>query len=242
MQPPSPAKRKKKLSAADRWGRDSGPRERLKINGLQGLSDRDLLHLLLGRNTPRMPVSDLAGKILQSNGHNLHTLAGRSVRELVNLKLEGLGEAKAGAIVAAFELGRRHHANLPTLERPVFKSPADAAPFLQALLCNSKRETFHVLCLNQANALIHHEKISEGGITATYVDPRVLFKVALREEAVSMIVAHNHPSGNLRPSRADEILTARIKEGASYLDIKLLDHLIIGARGFFSFAGEGLLS
>ena len=241
MQHLLPRHAKKDHPAAERWGRDSGPRERLKINGPQALSDRDLLHLLLGRNTARMPVSELAGKILQRNGDDLHTLAGRSVQELVRLKVEGLGEAKASAIVAAFELGRRHQAGLPSRNRPVFKNPAEAAPLIQPLLCNYKRETFHVLCLDQANALIHHEKISEGGIAATYVDPRIIYKVALREEAVGIIIAHNHPSGNLRPSRADEILTARVKEGANYLDIKLLDHIIVSARGYFSFASEGLL-
>jgi DNA repair protein RadC len=241
MQHLLPPLRKKKTAAANHWGRDDGPRERLKINGPQALSDRELLCLILGRNTPRKPVADLARAILFENGDDLHRLAGKSVGELEQLKLEGFGNAKASAVVAAFELGRRHQAHLSSLERPVFKNPAAAAPYLIPLFCNLKREVFTVLCLDQGNALIHHEKISEGGITATYVDPRVIFKIALREEAVSIILAHNHPSGSLRPSRADQILTDRIKEGANYLDIKLLDHIIVGAQGFFSFANEGLL-
>ena len=232
---------RKKKPGATKWGRDDGPREKLKINGPQSLSDWELLCLILGRNTPKKHVMELSREILRQHRHELHTLAKRSVQELVKLKLEGFGAAKASAIIAAFELGRRHQAGLSSSTRPVFKESAAAALYLQPLLGDYNREVFAVLYLDQGNGLIHHEIISEGGITATFVDPRRILKRALAEDAVSLILSHNHPSGNLRPSQADQALTTKIAEGAKYLNIKLLDHIIVSHEGFFSFANEGIL-
>jgi DNA repair protein RadC len=235
---PPPPRKKRDLPA--KWGRDDGPRERLKINGPQTLSDRELLCLILGRNTSKKHVMELSHEILYQNQNDLGNLARRSVQDLVKLKLEGFGPAKASAIVAAFELGRRHQAGLSG-ERPVFKEATAAARFLRPLLADYNYEVFAVLYLDQGNGLIHHEIVSEGGITATYVDPRRILKLALSEDAVSIILAHNHPSGSLRPSQADQSLTAEINKGAKYLNIKLLDHLIVSRQGYFSFADEGLL-
>lgn len=236
--PPPP---KKKRSAPRKWGRDEGPREKLKINGPHALTDRELVWLILGRNTPKKPVMELAAEILKRYDGNIHNLAKCSVQDLERLKLEGLGNAKASAIVAAFELGRRHQAGLSTFKRPVFKDPSAAAPFLRPLLCDFNHEVFVALYLNQGNGLIHHEIVSEGGITTTHVDIRRILKNALAVDAVALIISHNHPSGNLRPSRADETLTSQLKEGANFLNIKLLDHIIVSQQGFFSFANEGLL-
>jgi DNA repair protein RadC len=222
------------------WAKDDRPREKLILKGPEALSNTELVCLILGRNTPRKTVMDLSRDILRTTRNNLQSLAKLSVRDLVNLKLEGFGIAKAAAIIAAFELGRRRQAGL-SAEKPIFRDTKAAALYVQPLLADCPCEVFGVLCLDQANGLKHFEKVSKGGITATYVDPRLIFRIALREEAVSIIVCHNHPSGNLRPSRADEILTARIKEGANYLDIKLLDHIIVGSQDYFSFADEGLL-
>src|SRR5580658_2457896 len=222
------------------WAKDDRPREKLILKGPEALSNTELVCLILGRNTPRKTVMDLSRDILRTTRNNLQALAKLSVRDLVNLKLEGFGIAKAAAIIAAFELGRRRQAGL-SAEKPIFRDTKAAALYVQPLLADCPGEVFGVLCLDQANGLKHFEKVSKGGITATYVDPRLIFRIALREEAVSIIVCHNHPSGNLRPSRADEILTARIKEGANYLDIKLLDHIIVGPQNYFSFADEGLL-
>jgi DNA repair protein RadC len=231
---------RKKTPGPSKWGRDDRPRERLKINGPQSLTDSELLCLILGNNTTKKHVMELSREILKENQDNLRNLARRSVQDLVKLKLEGFGPAKASAIVAAFELGRRHQAGL-SAKRPVFKESATAAQFLLPLLADYNYEVFAVLYLDQGNGLIHHEIISEGGITATYVDPRRILKRALAEDAVSLILAHNHPSGNLRPSQADQILTVKIAEGAKYLNIKLLDHIIVSCEGFFSFANEGIL-
>jgi len=222
------------------WAKDDRPREKLILKGPEALSNSELVCLILGRNTPKKSVMELSREILRNTRNNLQTLAKSSVQDLLRLKLEGFGIAKAAAIIAAFELGRRRQAGLST-GKPILTDTKAAALYIQPLLADYTHEVFGVLYLDQANHLKHFEQVSKGGITATYVDPRLIFKIALREEAVSLIVCHNHPSGNLRPSRADEILTNRIKEGANYLDIKLLDHIIVGPHGYFSFAGEGLL-
>jgi DNA repair protein RadC len=222
------------------WAKDDRPREKLILKGPEALSNSELVCLILGRNTPKKSVMELSRELLQSNRFNLQTLAKSSVQDLLKLKLEGFGIAKAAAIIASFELGRRRQAGLTT-EKLQFKDSKAAAQYVQPLLADYPYEVFGVLFLDQANGLKHFELISRGGITATYVDPRLIFKTAIREEAVSLIVCHNHPSGNLRPSHADEVLTSRIKEGANYLDIKLLDHIIVAPQGYFSFAGEGLI-
>jgi DNA repair protein RadC len=222
------------------WAKDDRPREKLILKGPEALSNAELVCLILGRNTPKKGVMALSREILHENRDNLQNLAKCSVQDLLKLKIEGFGIAKAAAITAAFELGRRRQAGLST-EKPVFKDTRSAALYIQPLISDFPYEVFGVLYLDQANGLKHFELPSKGGITATYVDPRLIFRTALREEAVSIIICHNHPSGNLKPSRADEILTTRIKEGANYLDIKLLDHIIVSPRGYFSFANEGLL-
>jgi DNA repair protein RadC len=223
------------------WAKSDRPRDKLITNGSDTLTDTEQVCVLIGKGTPRRNAMELARHILTEHNGDLHTLAKRSVPDLLKLKVEGFGKAKAASIVAAFELGRRRHAGTSE-EKPVFKDSKSAAQYLQPLLADYPNEVFGVLYLDQSNGLKNFELVSKGGITATYVDPRVIFKHALREEAVGIIVCHNHPSGNLKPSRADEILTTRLKEGANYLDIKLLDHIIVSPRGYFSFATEGLLS
>lgn len=223
------------------WAKDDRPREKLILKGPEALSDSELLCLLIGNGSRRQNAMDLARRLLYESQDNLQTLAKRSVRDLLRLKLMGFGEAKASTIIAAFELGRRRAAGL-TPERPVFIDIKAAANYLQPLLADYPYEVFGVLYLDQSNSLKNFELISKGGLTSTYVDPRLIFKRALQEEAVAIIISHNHPSGNLRPSRADEILTEKIKNGANLLDIKLLDHIIVSPGSFFSFAAEGLLA
>jgi len=231
----------RKPGAIKKWAKSDRPREKLITKGSEALTDTELLGVLIGKGTSRRNAIELARFILEENHNDLHSLARRSVRDLLKQKLEGFGEAKAASIVAAFELGRRRHAGtLP--EKPVFKDSKAAASYIQPLLADKPEEVFGALYLDQSNGLKHSELVSKGGITATFIDPRLIFKRALQEEAVGIIVFHNHPSGNLKPSRADEILTTRLKEGANYLDIKLLDHIIVSSNGFFSFANEGLLS
>ncbi len=188
--------------------------------------------------TRQKSAVELAQEVLQSGKNNLLELGKLSVKDLMRIK--GIGEAKAISIVAALELGRRRQA-AASLEKPVVTSSADVATYLQTSLRDYRHEVFAVVFLNRANKINHFKIISEGGITGTVADPRIILKKALEEDAVSLILCHNHPSGSLRPSKADEELTYKIKEAARYFDIKVLDHLIVSDDGYYSFADEGLL-
>ena len=156
------------------------------------------------------------------------------------MKIEGIGEAKAISIAAALELGRRRQA-AASLEKTMVKTSSDIASYLQTKLKDFRHEVFAVLYLNRANKINHFEIISEGGITGTVADPRIILRKALEEDAVNLILCHNHPSGSLKPSRADEQLTTKIKEAARFLDITVLDHIIVSDDGYYSFADEGLI-
>jgi DNA repair protein RadC len=220
------------------WAKDDRPREKLLARGPQTLSDSELLAILILNGNKEKSALDLAKEVLKLGKNSLPELGKRTVRELT--KIKGIGEAKAVTIVAALEIGRRRHA-LASLEKPVVTSSTDVALYLQTLLRDHRHEVFAVLFLNGANKINHFQIISEGGITGTVADPRVILKRALEEDAVNLILCHNHPSGSLKPSRADEELTKKIKEAATYFDIKVLDHLIVSDDGYYSFADEGLL-
>jgi DNA repair protein RadC len=156
------------------------------------------------------------------------------------MKIKGIGEAKAITITAALELGRRRQSASP-LEKTAISSSHDIAQYLQVRLKDYRHEVFAVLFLNRANKINHFEIVSEGGITGTVADPRIILRKALEQDAVNIILCHNHPSGSLRPSRADEQLTVKIKEASRFLDITVLDHIIVSEDGYYSFADEGLL-
>lgn len=220
------------------WSKDERPREKLLTQGADSLSDSELLAILIRNGTRQKTALDLGREILGLSKNNLVALGRLSVREL--MKIKGIGEAKAIAIAAALELGRRRQSVLP-LDKILVQSSGDVAGFLQAKLQDEQREVFAVLFLNRANKVNHFEIISEGGITGTVADPRVILKRALEESAVNLILCHNHPSGSLKPSRADEQLTSKIRDAARLLDIQVLDHIIVSERGYFSFADEGLL-
>ena len=220
------------------WAKDDRPREKLLTKGPQTLSDSELLAILILNGNKEKSALDLAKDVLKLGKNNLPELGKLTVRELT--KIKGIGEAKAVTIVAALEIGRRRQA-LAAREKPVVSSSADVALYLQTLLRDHRHEVFAVLFLNRANKINHFQIISEGGITGTVADPRVILKKALEEDAVNLILCHNHPSGSLKTSRADEELTKKIKEAATYFDIKVLDHLIVSDDGYYSFADEGLL-
>jgi DNA repair protein RadC len=227
----------KKYSIKD-WAKDDRPREKLLLKGATTLSDSELLAILIGNGTRHNSALDLAREVLKSARGGISGLGRLSIKEL--MKVPGIGPAKAISLAAALELGRRCGA--PSLfESPLVTSSHDVAQQLQALLKDHRHEVFAVLYLNRANRINHFEVISEGGITGTVADPRIILRRALEEDAVSLILCHNHPSGNLRPSRADEELTQKIREASRFFDIKLLDHLIVSSEGYFSFADEGLL-
>jgi len=220
------------------WAKDDRPREKLLRKSSSALSDSELLAILIGHGTREKSAVDLAREILELGKNNLNELGKLSIKEL--LKIKGIGEVKALILIAALELGRRRHSSLLT-EKVLIKQSSDIAGYLQSALKDLSYEVFGVLFLNQANRVNHFEIISQGGITGTVADPRIILRKALEEEAVNIILCHNHPSGNLKPSRADEELTQKIKEAARFLDIKVLDHIIVSDQGYYSFADEGLL-
>jgi len=220
------------------WASDDRPREKLLSKNPMSLSDSELLAILIINGTREQTALDLAKEILKLGKHNLVELGKLSIKELT--KIKGIGIAKAITLIAALELGRRRQAT-ESLEKVTIKGSHDVAGYLRAILQDQKMEIFGVVFLNRANKINHFEIISQGGMTGTVADPRIILKRALEEDAVNIILCHNHPSGNVRPSRSDEELTAKIKEAAGFLDIKVLDHIIVSDEGYFSFADEGMI-
>jgi len=220
------------------WSKDDRPREKLLYAGAENLSNSELLAILIHNGTPQKTAVDLAKDVLKLGKDNLVEMGKLSVKEL--MKIKGIGEAKAITISAALELGRRRQAASP-LDKLIVGNSRDIASYLQTKLKDHRHEVFAVLFLNRANKINHFEIVSEGGITGTVADPRIILRKALEEDAVNIILCHNHPSGSLRPSRADEDLTKKIKEAARLLDITVLDHIIVSENGYYSFADEGIL-
>lgn len=214
------------------------PREKFRLQGGGALTDAELLAILIQNGTREKSALDLGAELMSKSKGNLVELGRLSVREL--MKIKGIGLAKAVMIAAALELGRRRLAT-ENLDKPAVSGSASVARFLQARFRDLPHEIFAVVFLNRANRIIHFEIVSSGGITGTVADPRIILKKALEEEAVGLILCHNHPSGNLKPSRADEELTLKIREASRYFDIRVLDHVIVSHEGYFSFADEGML-
>jgi DNA repair protein RadC len=220
------------------WSPEDRPREKLLLKGKSSLSDAELIAILLGTGSSKSSAVDLGKKVLHSVENNLHSLGRMTVRDLTQIK--GIGEAKAITIVAALELGRRRketHAD----EKPKITGSKDAYEILKADLSDLPHEEFWVILLNRANRLIRKVQISQGGVAGTVADPKIIFKMAVDVLASGIIVAHNHPSGNLTASQADLTLTQRLKEGGKLLEIQVLDHLIFAGHNYFSFADEGIL-
>lgn len=220
------------------WAEADRPREKLLRHGRTTLSDAELIAILIGSGTPQQSAVDLSKEILKSVNHNLHELAKLSIKDLQ--KFRGIGEAKAISIVSALELGRRRKAGEPAQQDKITCSD-DAYRVMQPYLLDQPLEQFWIILLNRANAVIRPHCISQGGMAGTVADPKVIFKVALEKPASSIILVHNHPSGNLTPSEADIRLTQKLREAGQVLDLPVLDHLIFTDHGFYSFADEGVL-
>lgn len=220
------------------WAEDDRPREKLLSKGPSSLSDAELLAILIGSGTREKSAVDLARELLTLSNNNLNKLGKIGLVELQQVK--GIGEARAITIAATMELGRRRQMEA-ALDQPKIDSAKAAAALLFPLLQDLNHEMFCVLYLNNANRLIKHEMISSGGLTATIVDVRMVLKNALLCQAAGLIVAHNHPSGNNKPSESDKTLTKKIAESAKLMDINLLDHIIIAGKAYVSFADSGLL-
>src|SRR3954466_2244131 len=221
------------------WAQDDRPREKMMLKGIESLSNAELIAILINNGTKDKSALDVSKELLSAANNDLQQLGKLSVKEILKLKVKGIGEAKAIAIAAALELGVRRDASFK--KKDVVMHSKDIAEFLKAKLQYKKHEVFAVIFLNRSNKINHFEIVSEGGITGTVADPRIILKKALSHDAVNIILCHNHPSGSLKPSRADEELTNKIKEAAKYFDIKVLDHLIVSDDGYYSFADEGIL-
>ena len=220
------------------WAEDDRPREKLARLGAEVLSNAELLAIIINNGNKEKSAVELAKDILKLSTDNLDELGKLTITDFQ--KIKGIGIAKAITITAALELGRRRSgSNL--LHRTKVSSSKEIAVYLRSILKDNSNEVFAVLFLNQANKIKSFKIMSKGGITGTVADPRIILKQALDEGATSLVLSHNHPSGNLNPSRADQELTQKIKIAASYFDIKILDHIIVSDEGHYSFADEGLL-
>ncbi len=220
------------------WSPEDRPREKLLSKGTSALSDAELIAILIGSGTARLSAVDVSKKVMQHVGNQLHELARLSVKDL--MKIKGIGEAKAVTIIASLELGRRRK-DIEELEKPKISASKDAFDQLAGDLSDLGHEEFWVLLLNRAHRVVKKKRISEGGVSGTVADPKIIFKMALEELASGIIVAHNHPSGNMTASQSDIDLTRKLKEAGKFLEVQLLDHLIVCGQKYFSFADEGML-
>ena len=220
------------------WAEDDRPREKMAKHGAEILSNSELLGIIINNGSKEKSAVELAKEILKLGHDNLDELGKLSLKDLQ--KIKGIGIAKAIAITAALELGRRRSGG-DLMQRTKVTSSKEIAIYLRSILKDHSNEVFAVLFLNQANKVKNFKIMSRGGITGTVADPRIILKQALDEGATSIVLSHNHPSGNLKPSVADQELTYKIKQAASYFDIKILDHIIVSDEGHYSFADEGML-
>ena len=220
------------------WAEEDRPREKMLQKGKNNLSDAELLAILISSGNREETAVGLAQRILKSTDQNLNQLGKQSISDLMQFK--GIGQAKAIIIAAALEIGRRRQLSL-IKDRPQMRSSKDAYNLIAPLLQDLQKEEFWILLLNRSNRFIGRVCISTGGVSGTVVDAKVIFKKAVESLASSMILCHNHPSGNLRPSQADIDITRKLKRAGESLDIAVLDHLIIADNGYFSFADEGKL-
>ncbi|MFP4488593.1 MAG: RadC family protein [Bacteroidales bacterium] len=220
------------------WALEDRPREKLLYKGISSLSDAELLAILIGSGNNENSAVDLAREILKIAGNNLNRLGKLDVHDLVELK--GIGTAKAINILAALELGRRRK-SAEIIESAKIRSSNDVYTIFHPLLADLTHEEFWLLYLNRSNKILSRYKLSQGGISGTITDVRLLIKKAVELLASAVIICHNHPSGNLEPSEADTRITQKIKEAAGYFDISLLDHLIITDNGYYSYADNGML-
>lgn len=227
----------KKLSIKE-WAVEDRPREKMLAKGIRSLSDAELIAILIGSGNAEESAVELSRRILASVNNNLNELGKKTANDLQ--KFKGIGEAKAINIMAALELGRRRKESEPD-EKPKVVTSSDVAHIFRPLLSDLPHEEFWFLMLNRNNLVIDKAMVSQGGLSGTIIDVRIILKTALEKLASSIVLCHNHPSGNLTPSEADKEITKKIKEAGKYMDIPVIDHLIIANDAYFSFADEGLI-
>lgn len=220
------------------WAEEDRPREKLLLKGKAVLSDAELIGILIASGTKDKSAVDVARDILGSVGNKLNILAKLTVKDL--MKFKGIGEAKAITIVSALEIGRRKKETEPD-KLVQISNAKNVYEAIQRHLEDLKHEEFWVLILNRRNQIIKKQLISSGGVSGTVADPKIIFYAALQELASSIVLIHNHPSGNLKPSQSDLDLTKKLKKAGEVLEIPVIDHLIYTDEGYFSFADEGML-
>lgn len=220
------------------WSQDDQPREKLRDKGKAVLSDAELVAILIGSGSREESAVDLCKRILASVDNNLNALGKLSIKQLMEFK--GIGEAKAITIAAALELGRRRRLE-DSIRQDKIESSRSVFEIMQPILGELSHEEFWILYLNNSNKVIQKNQLSKGGITGTLVDVRLVLKNALEVGATALILCHNHPSGTLKPSQADRDITQKLKLAAQSIDIKVLDHLIVTEKAYFSFADQELL-
>lgn len=220
------------------WSQDDQPREKLRDKGKSSLSDAELVAILISVGSKEESAVDLCKRILASVDNNLNALGKLSLKQLMAFK--GIGEAKAITIAAALELGRRRKLE-DAVRQEKISSSRDVFYIMQPMLGELSHEEFWILYLNNSNKVLQKQQLSKGGITGTLVDVRLVLKQALEVGAIALILCHNHPSGTLKPSEADKNITQKIKIAASSIDMKVLDHVIITEKEYFSFADEQIL-
>jgi DNA repair protein RadC len=220
------------------WSEDDRPREKLLQKGRAALSDAELIAILISSGNTEESAVDLSKRILAKAGNNLNELGKLTIKQLMEFK--GIGEAKAISIAAAMELGRRRRAE-EAVQQSKITSSLSVFELMQPVIGELPHEEFWIIYLNNSNKIIRKEQLSKGGITGTLVDVRLALKTALEVGATGLILVHNHPSGVLRASEPDKMLTRKLSIASESLDIKVLDHIIVTEKAYFSFADENLL-
>ncbi|QYJ67224.1 RadC family protein [Flavobacterium litorale] len=220
------------------WSEDDKPREKLMQKGKATLSDAELIAILIGSGSRNESAVELSKRILASVDNNLNALGKLSIQQLMQFK--GIGEAKAISIAAAMELGRRRREEAGIDLKQITSSRA-VFELMQPIIGELPHEEFWIIYLNNSNKVIYKNQLSKGGITGTLVDVRIVFKTALEQNATSIILVHNHPSGQLQPSDSDKQITRQLKAAGKSLSISVLDHVIVTENGYYSFADEGIL-
>lgn len=223
----------------NKWAEEDRPREKMLAKGASALSDAELLAILIGSGNSKESAVQLSQRILHSVENNLNKLGKLSIRELSS-SFKGIGEAKAVTIAAALELGKRRNAS-EAIQQGSIRSSRDAFMLLQPFLCDLPHEELWVVFVNRTGKVISKQRISQGGLSGTTADVRIILKAAIESLASGILLFHNHPSGNLKASEQDDSLTEKLKKAASFLDINLLDHIIIADTLYYSYADEGKL-
>ena len=221
------------------WAEEDRPREKMLLKGIASLSDAELLAILIGSGNNSETAVQLSQRILSSVDNNLNALGKLSIKELTT-KFKGIGTVKAILINAALELGKRRNAHNP-IQRPYIRTSKEVYELLHPILCDLPHEELWIVLTNRSTKVIEKLKISQGGTSETSADLRIILKAAINALAAGIIVCHNHPSGNIRPSHQDDLLTQRLKSAAQLIEINLLDHIVLCDGNYYSYADEGRL-